>query len=183
VSAHWTLGWRKWDGTPHWRHDLELLGDDATGGWFGQRAGSMSTRPGASQVLPADNVWVVQPGRGWTARFFRAVQGSGWRVPPADVGTLGLYCDIGTHIELDVGARAITGVDLDLDVIRIGDRLLLDDEDEFEQHRLSMEYPPEVAAAAEQHAQEVLALVRAGLPPFDGRAEDWLALFAASRVM
>jgi hypothetical protein len=41
-----------------------------------------------------------------------------------------------------------------------------------------MGYPDEVAESAERDAQEVLARVRAGLPPFDGRAEEWLRRFA-----
>ena len=96
VSAAWRLAWRKWDGTPHWQHELELLGEDDTGTWFGQRVGSTSTRPGASEVVRADNVWNVVPGRGWTVRFFHAVEGGGWRVTASEVGTLGLYADIGT---------------------------------------------------------------------------------------
>jgi hypothetical protein len=181
VNEPWRLRWRKWDGTPHWQHELELLGEDDTGTWFGQREGSPSSRPGASELVRADNAWNVVPGRGWTVRFFRATAGGGWKVPPSVVGTLGLYSDIGTAIELDAAAREITGIDLDLDVIRIGDRLVLDDEDEFAEHRASMGYPDDIAAAAEQDARAVLSLVRAGAPPFDGRAADWLARFAASR--
>ena len=178
MSAPWRLTWRKWDGTRHWQHELELLGEDDSGTWFGQREGSTSSRPGASAVTRADNVWNVVAGRGWTVRFFRAVEGGGWRVQRSDVGTVGLYSDIGTAIEVDATAREITGIDLDLDVIRIGDKLILDDEDEFAEHRTSMGYPDAVAAAAERDAQDVLRLVRAGLPPFDGRVEEWLRRFA-----
>ena len=178
MSAPWRLAWRKWNGTPHWQHELELLGEDDSGTWFGQREGSTSSRPGVSHAVQADNVWTVLPGRGWTARFFRIREGGGWHIPATDAGTVGLYCDIGTAIEVDAAAREITGIDLDLDVIRIGDKLILDDEDEFAEHRVSMEYPDRVAAAAERDAQDVLRLVRAGLPPFDGRAEEWLRTFA-----
>ncbi len=178
MSAAWHLAWRKWDGTAHWEHELELLGKDDTGTWFGQHEGSTSSRPGATEVTRADNVWNVVTGRGWTVRFFHAVEGGGWRVAAADVGTLGLYSDIGAAIEVDAAAHEITGIDLDLDVIRLGDRLWLDDEDEFAEHRVSMDYPDDVAAAAERDAQDVLALVRAALPPFDGRAEEWLRRFA-----
>jgi protein associated with RNAse G/E len=114
-------------------------------------------------------------------RFFRTVGGGGWKVSDADVGSVGLYSDIGTEIAVDPTAREITGIDLDLDVILIGDRLWLDDEDEFAEHRVSMGYPDDVASRAEQDAEAVLSLVRANLPPFDGRATDWLARFAASR--
>lgn len=181
MNEPWRLGWRKWDGTTHWQHELQLLGEDDSGTWFGQLEGSTSFRPGASELVRGDNVWNVVPGRGWTVRFFRAVAGGGWRVAESDVGTLGLYSDIGTEIALDAAAHEITGIDLDLDVIQIGDRLVLDDEDEFAEHRVAMGYPDDVASRAEQDAQTVLALVRAGEPPFDGRAVDWLARFTASR--
>ena len=178
MSEQWRLAWRKWDGAAHWQHELELLGEDDTGTWFGQREDSTSSKPGASALVRADNVWNVVPGRGWTVRFFRLVAGGGWRIAESDAGTVGMYADIGTAIELDATAREITGIDLDLDVIQIGDRLVLDDEDEFAEHRVSMDYPPGVAASAERDAQEVLAHVRAGLPPFDGRAQEWLRRFA-----
>ena len=181
MSAAWRLAWRKWDDTPHWQHALELLGEDDTGTWFGQREGSTSSRPGASEMVRGDNVWNVVAGRGWTVRFFRVVAGGGWRIAESDAGTVGLYSDIGTAIELDAAAHKITGIDLDLDVIQIGERLVLDDEDEFAEHRVSMGYPEDVASRAQQDAATVLSLVRAGLPPFDGRAVDWLARFAGSR--
>ncbi len=180
-AGPWTLQWRKWDGTDHWRHDLEYLGEDDAGPWFGQRAGSLSARPGASQVLSSDNVWNIVPGRGWTIRFFLAVAGGGWRVTEAEAGSPGLYSDIGTAIEVDAASRTITGIDLDLDVIRIGDRLVLDDEDEFAEHRARMHYPDDIARQAERDAQAVLVLARSNGAPIDGRATDWLARFAASR--
>ena len=182
MSEPWRLAWRKWDGTEHWQHELERLGEDDTGTWFGQREGSTSSKPGASALVRADNVWNIVADRGWTVRFFRVVAGGGWRVPDSDVGTVGLYCDIGTAIEVDAAAHEITGIDLDLDVIRIGEKLILDDEDEFAEHRVTMGYPADVAALAERDAQEVLAHVRAGLPPFDGRAEEWLRRFAIRRL-
>jgi uncharacterized protein len=181
VTEAWTLAWRKWDGAPHGQHELERLGEDDTGTWFGQREGSTSMRPGMSELVRGDNVWNVVAGRGWTVRFFRAVEGGGWNVPRSVVGTLGLYSDIGTAIEVDDAARRITGIDLDLDVIRIGDRLVLDDEDEFADHRVAMMYPDEVAERAERDAAEVLDAVRVGTAPFDGRAVQWLDEFAASR--
>jgi hypothetical protein len=181
VSEAWTLAWRKWDGTPHWQHELEWLGEDDAGTWFGQRKGSTSFRPGMSELVRGDNAWNVVAGRGWTVRFFRAVEGGGWRVAASAVGQVGLYSDIGSAIELDHAGRTITGIDLDLDVIRIGDRLWLDDEDEFAEHRMTMGYPDDIARRAQQDAASVLELVRESAAPFDGRAMHWLDEYAASR--
>ena len=120
------------------------------------------------------------PARGWTVRFFRVVSAAGGSVPAADVGSLGLYSDIGTGIEVDAAARTITGVDLDLDVIRIGDRLWLDDEDEFAEHRVTLGYPDERRACRARRAGRAVARAL-DTAPFDGRAQRWLATFAASR--
>ncbi len=82
---------------------------------------------------------------------------------------------------MDAASRTITCIDLDLDVIRIGERLVLDDEEEFALHRREMQYPDDIARQAERDAQAVLALARSSGSPIDGRAADWLARFAASR--
>lgn len=39
--------WRKWDGSPHWRHECVYLGADRWGDWLGQPVGWHSVRPGA----------------------------------------------------------------------------------------------------------------------------------------
>ena len=173
------LQWRKWDGAEHWRHELEPLGEDETGRWFGQREGSLSVKPDAEHAVRADNVWNIVPGRGWTARFFRIVEQGGWQTGSA-VGTVGVYADIGTDVRIE--RDRVTGIDLDLDVIRLGERLWLDDEDEFAQHRVQLGYPDAVADAAARDGRDVLAMVGDGIPPFDeGRGAEWLARFAASR--
>ena len=40
------IGWRKWDGSPHWRHEAHYLGEDRWGSWVGQLPGQRSHRPG-----------------------------------------------------------------------------------------------------------------------------------------
>lgn len=48
--------WRKWDGSPHWRHDCVYLGNDPWGDWIGQPIGWRSERPGASYEGDGPNV-------------------------------------------------------------------------------------------------------------------------------
>jgi hypothetical protein len=51
----------------------------------------------------------------------------------------------------------------------------VDDEDEFAEHRVSLAYPEELAAAALESCQGVHAAVREARPPYDGTADRWLA--------
>ncbi len=49
----------------------------------------------------------------------------------------------------------------------------VDDEDEFEEHRVALGYPREVVDLAMATRDMVLAAVRDRHPPFDGSAEPW----------
>ncbi|MGH8906304.1 MAG: DUF402 domain-containing protein [Egibacteraceae bacterium] len=66
-------------------------------------------------------------------------------------------------------------VDLDLDVIwpAGSDQVLLDDEDEFEEHRLAFGYPDALVERARRTAAEVQALFATRTPPFDGSLYAW----------
>jgi protein associated with RNAse G/E len=70
----------------------------------------------------------------------------------------------------------LTMVDLDLDVILLRDErgLVLDDQDEFEQHQVELGYPPEIISLAEDSADRVWAAIAAGEAPYDGTADHWL---------
>jgi uncharacterized protein len=58
-------------------------------------------------------------------------------------------------------------VDLDLDVILLVDGcLVLDDEDEFEEHRRSLGYPDDLVSLARRSADEVLTAIGSGAEPF-----------------
>ncbi|MEP7333660.1 MAG: hypothetical protein ABI692_16415, partial [Terracoccus sp.] len=60
----------------------------------------------------------------------------------------------------------VTMVDLDLDVILTREgHLFVDDEDEFEQHRAVLGYPPEVISLAVRTARDVLDAVGADVSP------------------
>ena len=87
----------------------------------------------------------------------------------------------------------LRAVDLDLDVIRLPDPLppveqrpwdvppagpgetFVDDEDEFAEHQVAYGYPADVVAGAQASCDALVAAVRAGLPPYDGAHERWLA--------
>ena len=69
----------------------------------------------------------------------------------------------------------VRAVDLDLDVIEGLDRVVyVDDEDEFEEHRLELGYPDEIVELANATRDVVLTAVRDKHPPFDGSSAAWL---------
>jgi protein associated with RNAse G/E len=75
------------------------------------------------------------------------------------------YANVSTPAELD--GETVRWVDLDLDVVVMPDRVELDDEYEFEAHRVRYAYPPEIEQRARAAASELLALAARLDPPFD----------------
>ncbi|HET9946387.1 MAG TPA: DUF402 domain-containing protein, partial [Actinomycetes bacterium] len=66
-------------------------------------------------------------------------------------------------------------VDLDLDVVLMRDgSLVLDDEDEFEAHRVALGYPDDLVALARRTAHEVLVAISDGSEPFGSAGASWL---------
>jgi len=65
-------------------------------------------------------------------------------------------------------------IDLDLDVVWFANgRVVLDDEDEFEQHQIKYGYPQDLIAQAWESTYDVRALIAKRAPPFDGNAYSW----------
>ena len=95
------------------------------------------------------------------------------------VPTTSVYVDVTTQAVWD--GPLVTMVDLDLDVIRSRDGdLLLDDEDEFDEHRVTLGYPADVVALARRTAEELMTAAAAGHEPFGPTGSRWLARLAAS---
>jgi predicted RNA-binding protein associated with RNAse of E/G family len=66
-------------------------------------------------------------------------------------------------------------VDLDLDVIRRRDgTVLIDDEDEFNEHAVSLGYPPQVAQSARDAADAIYEEVDAGVRIFASPPTRWV---------
>ena len=168
----------KWGDRPHWGFDAIHLGSDEHGEWIGAPAGTHHTRPGHTFHSGADAVTLVPPG-GWYAATFYAP--GTWCAVYIDLTTPGAWD--GTTLRF---------VDLDLDVVRLADpipaaarqgavdagrvagEVFVDDEDEFAEHRVAFGYPDDVVAAAQGTCDELVAAVRAGLPPYDGTHLRWL---------
>ena len=165
--------WRKWDGSPHWRHDCVYLGADDWGDWVGQPVGWHSIRPGAEFHAAAPNVTLVPP----SGDFALTVN----RDHPF---RMRIYIDLGWEVTWSDDPLLATGIDMDLDVIRIdGERptadgpsgTWVDDRDEWAEHSIRYGYPADVMAHLEGRALDLEERVRAQTAPFDDATADaWL---------
>jgi protein associated with RNAse G/E len=65
-------------------------------------------------------------------------------------------------------------IDMDLDVIRSVTRgVYIDDEDEFAEHQVAMEYPPDLVDRMLEETQQLYQAVKAQHAPFDGTDAEW----------
>lgn len=157
---------RKFGGRPHRQVTGRLLGEDSYGTWIATPAGSVvsyhyGSRP--TGVTRVDAVRLV-PVDGWWMAMCLA------EPDPRD-----LYVDVTTPPEW-TGPAEITVVDLDIDLVRYRDgRVEVEDEDEFEEHRVSLGYPDDIVAGALQGAAELRAALAADEEPFAEHYLKWLA--------
>jgi hypothetical protein len=161
----------KWGDQPHWAMDAVYLGADAAGDWIGFPLGTVMARPGMSITTRNDQVELVPSagtavGRAWLATFH------------APGGSMRTYVDMTTVPVWD--GRTVRAVDLDLDIVETLDHTVyVDDQDEFDHHRVAFSYPDDVVDLATATRDLVLTAVRDHHPPFDGSAEPWLDVLRA----
>ena len=158
------IGWRKWDGSPHWRHEAHYLGEDRWGSWVGQLPGQRSHRPGRDFLAEHFSVQLVPPVGEWIASF------------NSEPEVAEIYIDLAWQVEWS--PTGPVGIDMDLDVLRTRDDrgTWLDDEDEWHEHGVQFGYPTSVQRRLEATAQALLAEVAQYRPPFDGpTADHWMA--------
>ena len=171
--------WRKWDGSPHWRHECVYLGADGWGDWVGQPRGWQSARPGRDYTVGSSSVTLV-PRRGAGSEF--AAQGISapdfaLTVNRAHRKGMRIYIDLGWDVAWSADPLLVTGIDMDLDVVRVvGERgTWVDDRDEWAEHSARYGYPREVMDALEALALDLEERVRGEVPPFDDASADgWL---------
>lgn len=158
----------KYDGLPHWVVPGFYLGSDEHGHWLHQPAGSLVARPGAAHLAQTNALCLIPFEGSWVATLY---------ADPAD--DFDVYIDLSHGIgwrPLQQGGWEVNSVDLDLDVIRSRTRgTFLDDEDEFEEHGLSMGYPEELKAEIRAASGALLDAVRRDEPPFNhSHRQHWL---------
>lgn len=161
---------RKFPDTAHYGVRARYLGEDDHGVWAGARPGH-EVRKGDDESFkgPQTVVWCV-PRDGWYLIHYL------YGHPNLDI-----YIDIATPaVWNERGARLI---DLDLDVVvwnnADGRGVELVDEDEFELHRVALDYPQELVKRARRAGRDVLAAATAGTVPFAvTTAEAWVEALA-----
>src|SRR6218665_1539280 len=179
------MQWRKWDGSVHWRHECVYLGSDEWGDWLGQPVGWNSRRPGVTVDAERPHLTLVPPCGDYALTVNRD-HPRGLRV----------YIDVAWDVHWGSAAgddRAaedlpiITGIDMDLDVVRRTDTqgeyplgTYIDDRDEWEEHRERYGYPEDVVEHLEELTGELEEAVSEQHPPFDDATADvWLDRLAA----
>ncbi|WP_235029845.1 DUF402 domain-containing protein [Nonomuraea solani] len=154
--------YRKYGGALHWNHPGRLLGEDEHGVWAEVPGGTVAYKGNGPPVTwDSPAIMLFPRDAWWTASF---------NTPPHKSE---IYVDVTTVPEWKDGE--VTMLDLDLDVIRMRDgRLILDDEDEFAEHQLLLNYPPDLITQAEETARWLLEAVGARKGPFGGAHSEWL---------
>lgn len=160
-----TVQYFKYPETLHWRHDLTRLGEDDHGVWLAGPLGTTVQRGSEpARQMRRPFVQLITPDRWWTALF------NG----PGDGSDMPVYVDV-TTVARWQGDGRVEMVDLDLDVVRRGDgSVYVDDEEEFEDHRLSLHYPERLVASARSAAARLVLDLENRTPPFDGTGMRWL---------
>ncbi|WP_122976904.1 DUF402 domain-containing protein [Actinoplanes teichomyceticus] len=158
---------RKYDGRPHRRVTGRLLGEDEFGTWIGTPRGTtVRFSYGLRRIswTGSDSVRLIPRDRWWLAMF------------SAEPSRSEIYCDVSTPARR-TGPREFTVIDLDIDLIRFraDGRVVIDDEDEFAEHRVHFGYPDDVVAGATGAAAELHAALTGGAEPFAGHYRGWLA--------
>lgn len=161
------LRFSKYDGSPHWRYDLLVLGADAYGVWLGGWPGDLCAKPGR----------VLDPGAHWVTLIPHDGDWVATLNEPGGVLMAALYVDITDRPRWSRGEDGWTlrAVDLDLDVVRrFTGETYIDDEDDFEEHRRRWSYPEELVARSRATAEEIHAAMLADREPFGAVGPAWL---------
>lgn len=158
---------RKWNGKAHWVVPGRYLGEDRHGWWIFQGTNEFCSRPGAAFYTRSDAVLLIPREGQWVATFYDDAHPGGVRI----------YIDLAVAHEWHPIRPDVTEfhvIDMDLDVVRTADRgVFIDDEDEFAEHRVAMDYPQELAGQLEAAAGRLFEAVKAQHAPFDGTDAEW----------
>lgn len=156
----------KWGGHPHWEFNASQLGEDEHGLWLAMPPGTFMSRSGVDVVLRHPSVLLLPGTEPYTAMFMTRTREEEPN-PPV------VYVDVTTIPTFD--GRTVEAVDLDLDVVRFFDSsVLLEDEDEFEEHRVRYGYPASVADGARATAVQLVSDLTHRTEPFGIVADSWL---------
>ncbi len=162
-----TLQFYKYPRSLHWRHDMVLLGEDEHGTWLGAPIGTVIQRGEESPMgWKHPFVQLIQRGQPWIPI---------WNVEPEKTE---IYVDI-TTVPTRPAPDRYEAIDLDLDVVRLVDgTIMILDEDEFDEHRVSLGYPDWLVDQARSTTAAVAVAIERGTAPFDGAHLRWFERLA-----
>lgn len=158
---------RKYDGSLSARWAAVRLGQDEYGVWLGTAQGVPVSSDMGGWTSRFAYVMLVPRGEWWTATFC---------VDPGPE----MYCDVCTVPEWNANGTVLRMVDLDLDVVRPrGGEARIEDEDEFNAHRVRYGYPDSVIGEAQRTCERLMEAGRHGgdgVEPFASAYRYWLGL-------
>ncbi len=147
--------------TPHWRLETLWLGEDEHGTWLvGPVGNTLQKGSLPPEIMEVRSVHLVKTDAWWLASYHPT---------HAEVE---FFIDAVRPAQLEP-QRAVA-VDLDLDVLRLRDgTVLIDDQDEFEDHRIELGYPDEWVQAVRKAMAWVTDSVANGVEPFGTVSRLW----------
>ena len=93
--------------------------------------------------------------------------------PWSDGRSIHTYVDVITPAEWEGDTARM--IDLDLDVVRRHSGTVeVDDQDEFDEHRITMAYPDHIVDKARTETARLAIAVESGLEPFGSVGDQWL---------
>jgi protein associated with RNAse G/E len=140
---------------------MTYLGDDEHGTWLWAGPETIAQhREDPPRERGIGFVTLIPNGEWWLAMFF------------SDHPDYDIYVNVGTPCEW-LG-DTVRQVDLDLDVVRYHDgTCAVLDEDEFEERKIRLEYPPWLITGATKGAAAALDLLESATEPFGSDAARW----------
>ncbi|WP_427017242.1 DUF402 domain-containing protein [Pseudarthrobacter sp. P1] len=160
---------RKYDGKAHWVVPGRYLGTDEHGIWIFQGTNEFISRPGAALYTESDAVLLIPHSGEYVVTFYDDAHPTGCR----------MYIDLAHDLawnQIRPGIFEFHMIDMDLDVISTRDRgTFIDDEDEFADHQVRMDYPSALVADIEAECRRIFTAVKSAAAPFDGTDIAWFA--------
>jgi hypothetical protein len=146
---------------------MVLLGEDDHGTWLGAPSGTVIQRGEESPMSwKHPFVQLIQPGQPWIPI---------WNVEPDKTE---IYVDI-TTVPTRPAPDRYEAIDVDLDVVRLVDgTIMILDEDEFDEHRVALDYPDWLVDQARSTTAAVAVAIERGTSPFNGAHLPWFDLLS-----
>ncbi len=153
----------KYDGSLHYRYRMRLVHEE-------EKLLMLYAAPGEHVESYRGQMLTTRHSLGlyWTDSFYNLTVN--WT---ADWRPISHYINVATPASWNDGTLRF--IDLDLDIIwRYNpEELILDDQDEFEAHKIQFGYPSELIAQSWQSSNEVSRLIHERRYPFDGSLYTW----------